>query len=71
MAEHSKVAEPAARGILQLIINNFTGTPQKKAFSGVLLAIIAYLIYIKNKKTATENIKLKDLPKPKVIKLLK
>jgi hypothetical protein len=36
------------------------GSRNKKIFSGMLLAIIAYLIYAKNKKSATESIRLTD-----------
>jgi hypothetical protein len=60
MAEHSKVAEAAAQSVWQIVVNSLIGSPQKKAFSAVLLAIIGYLIYMKNKKSSTDNIKIKE-----------
>ena len=60
MAEHSKVAEAAAQSVWQIVANSLVGSPQKKAFSAVLLAIIGYLIYMKNKKSSTDNIKIKE-----------
>lgn len=36
------------------------GSRNKKIFSAVLLAIIGYLIYAKNKKSATDSIKLPE-----------
>lgn len=59
MAEHSKMADAAAQGLWQIVKNSLIGSPQKKAFSAVLLAIIGYLIYMKNKKSSTDNIKIK------------
>jgi hypothetical protein len=59
MAEHSKVAEAAAQSLWQIVVNSLVGSTQKKAFSAVLLAIIGYLIYMKNKKSSTDNIKIK------------
>lgn len=60
MANHSKVAAPAAEGFVELIRRALLGSPSRKAFSGVILAIIAYLIYAKNKKSATDSIKLAE-----------
>jgi len=53
------VAEAAATSLWQIVVNSLVGSPQKKAFSAVLLAIIGYLIYMKNKKSSTDNIKIK------------
>lgn len=71
MAEHSKVVAPTAETLGQIIKNALIGSNQKKAFSSILLAIIAYLIYMKNKKSTTDNIKLREeRNKKKVISLL-
>jgi hypothetical protein len=71
MAEHSKVVAPTAETLGQIIKNALIGSNQKKAFSGILLAIIAYLIYMKNKKSTTDNIKLgEERNKKKVTSLL-
>ena len=51
MGEHSKIANTASNQLLEILRNAFLGSREKKAFSAVLLAIIGYLIYIKNKKT--------------------
>lgn len=51
MGEHSKIANTASSQLLEILRNAFLGSREKKAFSAVLLAIIGYLIYIKNKKT--------------------
>ena len=54
------MADAAAQSIWQIVTNSFVGSPQKKAFSAVLLAIIGYLIYMKNKKSSTDNIKIRE-----------
>jgi flagellar biosynthesis protein FliP len=59
MAEHSKVAAAASQGLLKIIINAFIGSTQRKAFSSVLLAIIGFLIYMKNKKSSTDNLRVR------------
>lgn len=71
MASHSKVANTATEGVSKLLVKAFVGDSQSKAFSGVLLAIIGYLIYIKNKQMATDNLRLKDLPRSKVSPVLR
>jgi len=58
MAEHSKTAATAGFG--SIILNALVGSTQKKIFSGILLAIIGYLLYMKNKKSTTDNIKLRE-----------
>ena len=70
MAEHSKIAAATKENLVQIIIEALTGSPQKKAFSGLLLAIIGYLLYIKNKKSTTDNIKIKEPSKKSVRKHL-
>lgn len=60
MAQHSKIAEPAAQDLWQIVVNSLVGSRQKKTFSVVLLAIIGYLVYMKNKKSSTDNIKIKE-----------
>lgn len=70
MAEHSKVAQATSEGILQIILAAFVGSPQRKAFSAVLLGIIGYLIYMKNKKSSTDNIKIKDEPRKHKVRSL-
>ena len=63
MPEHSKIAQKGTDSIMTILEKSFLGSPEKKAYSAVLLAIIGYLIYIKNKKSSTDNIKVKDQPK--------
>jgi hypothetical protein len=60
MAQHSKIVGEASAGFTQIIINALLGSNKKKAFSGVLLAIIGYLIYMKNKKSSTDFIKVAE-----------
>ena len=60
MADQSKIASTATNTITTIILNSLIGSPSKKAFSSVLLAIIAFLIYMKNKKSATDNIKISE-----------
>ena len=60
MADHSKVAIEGTTGLVQIIINALAGSNKKKAFSAILLAIIGYLIYMKNKKSSTDSIKLTE-----------
>lgn len=43
-----------------MVVNSLVGSAQKKAFSAVLLAIIGYLVYMKNKKSSTDNIRIKE-----------
>lgn len=70
MAEHSKVATAASQGLLKIIINAFIGNTQRKAFSSILLAIIGFLIYMKNKKSSTDNLRMREpAGKQKVIHL--
>ncbi len=59
MAEHSKVASSTSQIVMDILIAALIGSPQRKAFSGAVLVIIGYLIYMKNKKSSTENIRLK------------
>jgi len=54
------MAESAAESVWQIVKNSLIGSGQKKAFSAVLLAIIGYLIYMKNKKSSTDSIRIKD-----------
>ena len=60
MPEHSKIAQTTAPTFFTILSKALIGSNQKKAFSIVLMAIIAYLIYVKNKKSSTDNIKIKD-----------
>jgi hypothetical protein len=50
-----------------MIIESLTGSPSKKAFSALLLGIIGYLIYMKNKKSSTDNIKPKERLSKKLV----
>jgi hypothetical protein len=65
MAEHSKVAGAAKQNFTQIMLNALVGSPKKQAFSAFLLAIIGFLIYMKNKKSTTDNIKIKEQPNKK------
>jgi len=67
MAEQSKTA---AVGVLQALLHALVGSTNKKVFSGVLLAIIGYLLYMKNKKSSTDHISLKDDKNKKSVVLL-
>ena len=58
MPVHSKVAQGHKDTLLEILQKAFLGSAKKQAFSAVLLAIIGYLIYIKNKKSSTDHIKL-------------
>jgi hypothetical protein len=58
MAEHSKVASKVSQSVLEIVKKALLGSTQKKAFSASVLVIISYLIYIKNKKSSTDNIKI-------------
>ena len=69
MAEHSKVAADKAIGFVEIILNALAGSPKKKLFSGILLVIIAFLIYMKNKKSATDNLKLNEKKGDKKVQL--
>ena len=60
MAEHSKVASNNSAAVLEILYKAFLGSGKKQAFSAFLLAIIGYLIYIKNKKSTTDSLKLKE-----------
>jgi hypothetical protein len=42
------------------MLNALVGTTKRKVFSAILLGIIGYLLYMKNKKSTTDNIKLKE-----------
>jgi hypothetical protein len=57
MADHSKVAAPATAGFIQLVQQALLGSTNGRAFSGLILAIIAYLIYAKNKKTSSDSLR--------------
>ena len=69
MPEHSKMAQKGTDSIMTILEKSFLGSPQKKAYSAVLLAIIGYLIYIKNKKSSTDNIKINNQPKKQKVHL--
>jgi hypothetical protein len=60
MAEHSKIRKLLPDGIKKVLIEAFLGTNDRKAVSALILAIIAYLIYIKNNKSALEHVRLRD-----------
>jgi hypothetical protein len=45
------------------------GSPNRKAFSALILAIIGYLIYAKNKKTSTESLRPGDKRPEKKVRL--
>lgn len=60
MADHSKVAVAAGEGFADLLRKALIGTRNRKAISAVVLAIIGYLIYAKNKKSATDSLKLTE-----------
>ncbi len=60
MAGQSKIATQPAIGFLEIIKNALIGSNQKKVFSAILLAIIGYLIYMKNKKSSTDTIKIDE-----------
>lgn len=60
MAEHSKVASNNSAAVLNILYKAFLGSGKKKAFSAFLLSIIGYLIYMKNKKSTTDSLKLKE-----------
>ena len=60
MADHSKIAASTPEGLLKIILNALVGSTSKKVVSGVVLAIIAYLIHMKNKHSATENLRIKE-----------
>jgi hypothetical protein len=70
MAEHSKVATAAKQNFTQIMLNALVGSPKKKAFSAFLLAIIGFLIYMKNKKSTTDNIKIKEQPNKKAVNMV-
>lgn len=55
MPAHSKIASNA--NLKTILLDVLVGTTKKKIASGVLLAIIFYLIHVKNKKSATDNLK--------------
>ena len=60
MAGQSKIATQPPVGFINIIKNALVGSKEKKVFSAVLLAIIGYLIYMKNKKSATDSIKVDE-----------
>jgi hypothetical protein len=60
MAGQSKIATQPPAGFVEIIKNALIGTNQKKVFSAILLAIIGYLIYMKNKKSSTDTIKIDE-----------
>lgn len=60
MAGHSKIATQPPVGFVNIIKNALVGSKEKKVFSAVLLAIIGYLIYMKNKKSSTDFIKVDE-----------
>lgn len=67
MAEQSKMAATATESVLKALIDALVGTTNKKVFSGVLLAIIGYLLYMKNKKSSTDHLNLKEDKKKKKV----
>lgn len=60
MPEHSKIAGAVSDNLYTIITQALVGSDKKKAFSIILLAIVGYLIYMKNKKSSTDNIKIKE-----------
>jgi len=52
------------------MLNALVGTTKRKVFSAILLGIIGYLLYMKNKKSTTDNIKLKEESSKKVLMFL-
>ena len=65
MAEHSKPGSRVSDGLLKIIINALVGSTHKKVVSAVVLAVIAYLIYMKNKKSSTDYVRLREDSKTK------
>ena len=63
------MAADKAIGFVEIILNALAGSPKKKLFSGILLVIIAFLIYMKNKKSATDNLKLNEKKGEKKVQL--
>lgn len=63
------MAADKAIGFVEIILNALIGSPKKKLFSGILLVIIAFLIYMKNKKSATDNLKLNEKKGDKKVQL--
>ncbi len=63
------MAADKAIGFVEIILNALAGSPKKKLFSGILLVIIAFLIYMKNKKSATDNLKLNEKKGDKKVQL--
>lgn len=70
MADHSKVATPAAVGFIQLVQRALLGSSNGRAFSGLILAIIAYLIYAKNKKTSTDSLRVGEKRTEKKVRIV-
>lgn len=68
MAGQSKVAIPQSATFKDVLFDLLVGSNRKKVLSATVLVIIAFLIYMKNKKSATENIKIKEEGSKKKVK---
>lgn len=56
MASQSKLA---AVDMKKVLLDMFVGTTKRKVVSSTILLIIAFLIYVKNIKSGTDQIKIK------------
>ena len=60
-------SSPFSEHLKSVLVKLFFGSTRKKALTFSVVAIIFYLIHLKNKKSSTENLKLSKLKAAKEV----